>query len=195
MFTHLCKKNVYVLIIISSLCLVFSACFSKKEPVVSPPVKTLEELCPLPTSKLIDKAMSEARETLSNPDCLFRFNAIFAHLIKIALNDPRPENIKNFDEFLDWTVKRSIISTRQSKEIYTRYFSHKFVALPRDYQTCSSCKNLDKLLRKMNEELELKKIGLWTICKNRNKYIRAQSDYINLKTILKATCKACQAGE
>jgi hypothetical protein len=194
MLTHLHKKNIYSLIVITCLCLMFTGCFFKEDPAPAP-VKSMEELCPLPTSKLIDQAMKEARNTLSNPDCIIRFNIIFDHLIRIAANDPKKNNSELFTNFLDWAVERSIISPRQSREIYTGYFSYKFVALPRDYQTCDYCKNISKIIREMKEELNLKESGMLKICKDQEGYRQAQSDYVNMKTILKATCKACQTGD
>jgi hypothetical protein len=191
MLIHSYKNKAYILITIS-LCILFASCL-QKEPV--PQVKSLEQLCPLPESKLISEAISEARNSLSSPDCAIRFNAIFEHLLFVAQNDPKPKNNKIFSEFLTWAKDNSIISARQTKEIYTSYFSHKFVALPRDYQTCSYCKDIDKLVQKMKEELRLKETGLLKICENRARYVRAKSDYVNMRTILKATCKACQAGD
>ena len=185
------KKSTYILVVIS-LCILFTSCL-KEKPVPQP--LSMEQLCPLPESKIIREAMPEAKNMLSNPDCVSRFDTVFNHLISVAQNDPKPENVKLFSDFLEWAKNNSIISNRQSKEIYTQYFSHKFVALPRDYQTCSRCKDLDKIFREMNEELRLKDIGLMKICENKEKYVRAKSDHLNMQTVLKAVCKSCQSGE
>lgn len=181
------KTRTYTLLLAMSLFLLITACAQTQV--------SQSATCTMPASNRISAAIHEAQSTLANRSCVTHFEGIFERLIYIAQNDPAPENRREFSDFLNWCRDQNIINTRQAMDLYTRYFSHKFVSLPRDYQTCSYCRDISKITREMKAELASKETGLMKICGERDQYARTAAEYEDLVTILEATCKACQAGE
>ncbi len=185
MFTHTLIKKILP-VTVMTLCLLCSACAQ---------TSITRQTCDLPSSNRISAAIAEAQTTLAKRDCAAHFEATFDRLIAVAQNDPDTNNRKEFSDFLNWARDQNLINTRQAKDLYTRYFSHKFASLPRDYQTCSYCRDIGKITREMKAELASKQTGLLQICDEKDLYARAAAEYADLQTILEATCKACQAGE
>jgi hypothetical protein len=181
--------NFVFLFFAMGLCILTTACAQTQTQHIAPTT------CTPPSSTRLSAAMVEAQTTLADRDCAPSFENIFTQLINIAKNDTDKENRQEFSEFLNWARDQNIINKRQAMELYTRYFSHKFASLPRDYQTCSYCGDLSKIIRAMKAELANKEAGLLKICGERSLYARAAADYDDLRTILEAACKACEAGE
>jgi len=185
MFRHIHIKNVLPVTLIA-LCMLSTACAQ---------TSIVRSNCDLPSSNRINAAIAEAQATLAQRDCAARFDDIFDRLIYIAQNDTDTNNRREFSDFLNWSRDQNLINTRQAKDLYTRYFSHKFVSLPRDYQTCTHCREIGTITRAMKAELVSKQTGLLKICGERDLYARAAAEYEDLQIILEATCKACQNGE
>lgn len=147
--------------------------------------------CPLPTSKLTDEAFEEAKQTLADPECAYRFEAVWDSLLEIASGDPDPENKEKFSDLAGWARKQGIISTIQTKEYYTRYFHPNFVSLPDNYRTCSYCNQLDKIKAELRDEMRQKELGLDKVTRDKKGIAKARSDYKAIKLVLTATCEAC----
>ncbi len=149
--------------------------------------------CLLPQGKLVSEAFSQAKSTLSNPSCVYKFDSIIKALLRIAEGDPNIKNKELFSDLLQWAGQEGIISTMQSKEYYSRYFSRRFFSLPDDYRMCSYCPRLklSKIMSDLKDELRQKKQGLMKICKDKETFGMAHGDYQDLTLILEATCLAC----
>lgn len=148
--------------------------------------------CPLPSGNLVDKAFETAKTTLSNPDCRYKFDAVFQSLLSICEGDPDIKNKEKFSGLLMWAKDEGIISRKQASELYTTYFSHRFVSLPGDYQTCSHCQRLKTILDECRDELKKKEQGLLKVCADKTTFANASQDLHNIEVILEATCSACK---
>ena len=150
--------------------------------------------CPIPSGHMIGQAFDTARSTLSNPVCRYKFGAIFNTLLKISEGDPKMENKELFSNLLVWSKDEGIISHRQAKEIYSTYFSSRFVSLPTNHQTCSHCIHLEKIVSDCKSELKKKEQGLLKICGDKETYAKAHNELQTIQLILEATCRACTEG-
>ena len=148
--------------------------------------------CPLPSGNLVGAAFETARTTLSNPDCRYKFDAVFQSLLSTCEGDPGVKNKEKFSELLVWAKDEGIISRKQASELYTSYFSHRFVSLPGDYQTCSHCPRLKPILDECRDELKKKEQGLLKAASDKATFAKASDDLNNIEVILEATCSACK---
>ena len=149
--------------------------------------------CFLPSGHLVDPAFATATSTLSNPDCWYKFDAVFASLLKVCEGAPDMKNKVLFSDFIGWAEGEGVISKLQAKACYTQYFSHRFVSLPDTYQTCSHCSRLKALLEACWSELKNKEQGLLKGCGDKATYMKACDDLKKIELILEATCSACAA--
>ncbi|MCG8684842.1 MAG: hypothetical protein MI892_08205 [Desulfobacterales bacterium] len=147
--------------------------------------------CPIPSGNLVNEAFETARTTLSRPDCRYQFDTVFQSLLTICKGDPGIENKKKFSDLLMWAKGEGIISSKQASELYTAYFSHRFVSLPDDYRTCSLCPRLEIILADCTDELKKKEQGLLKVCSDKATFAKASQDLQNIDLILEATCSAC----
>lgn len=149
--------------------------------------------CTLPSGHLVAEAFVTARNTLSEPSCRYKFDAVFSALLQVAKGDPSMNHKKTFSDFLVWTRDEGIISTLQAKEYYNTYFSHIFVSLPDNYRTCNYCPELTSLISECKDELRQKELGLLRICSDKTAYTKAWNDFQDIELIMEATCSACAA--
>jgi hypothetical protein len=127
--------------------------------------------------------------------CAAHFDGYYDDLLSIAEGDPKPENKRIFSDFLIWTTDRGILSQRQAKEYYNRYFNVKFVSLEGDYNNCShTCPRRDRVMLQMQRELSDKERGLMKVSLDSGAYYRADELYQEVELVLEATCTACEAG-
>lgn len=147
--------------------------------------------CPLPSGNLIPAAFETAKKTLSHPACSVRFDDVFHALLAVCQGAPSIKNKKRFEELLVWAKNQGIISTLKAKHTYNRYFKEKFVSLPFEYQTCSYCLSLSKILEHGKVELGHKYLGLVKVCEDQKAYAKASMDWEKITVILEATCLAC----
>ncbi len=172
---------------IMTLALVPTGCSHSK------PVPVTQPSCPLPSGNFVDQAFDTARSTLSYNECKYQFDQVMDALLEVCEGTPSINNKKLFSDFLVWAKNQGIISTVQAKKIYTRYFTATFVSLSGDFQTCSLCPRIHKILSDCDQELEKKKSGLLKICGDKKTYAKASNDLKQISLILEATCKACEA--
>jgi hypothetical protein len=159
------------------------ACTPKPEP---PP-------CPIPSGHLVNEAFQTARSTLSQPQCRYQFDAVFSALMNICQGAPDLKNKELFSELLSWAKEEGIISTVRAKELYTRYFSDRFVSMPDAYKTCSYCPQMKSIMANCQDELRDKEKGLLHVCGDKDTYAKASNDLQKMQLILEATCSACAA--
>jgi len=149
--------------------------------------------CSSPQSKNLDAAFDEVRQSLTE-GCAAHFDRFHDDLLKIAEGDPRPENKRRFSEFLVWAAAEGIVSQRQARAYYNRYFNVKFVSLAGDYNNCShTCLRRDRVLLDMERELSDKERGLLRVSLDNSGYYRADELYREMELVLEATCTACAA--
>ena len=147
--------------------------------------------CSLPEGPNLDQAIAEARFDLET-GCEHQFDNYFQRLLSIAEGDPKKENKAVFSDFLVWANDQGLLSKRQARETYTRYFGVKYVSLISDYSVCAqTCPRQHEVVRDMNRELQDKEQGLLKVSADRLKYYRANRLYQEAELVLEATCEAC----
>jgi hypothetical protein len=147
--------------------------------------------CTMPQTLLLDQAVGEVRSALSN-GCNFRFDAYFDQLLTIAEGDPQPGNAQVFSELLVWAGDHGVISRRQTRQTYTRYFGTKFVSAMGDYNTCAqTCPVKQRVVTEMQAELRDKERGMVKVMDNLAGYQAADQLYQKMELLITATCETC----
>ena len=147
--------------------------------------------CSLPEGPKLERAISAARFHLET-GCEHEFDAYFQRLLSIAEGDPKQENKAAYSDILLWATDAGLLSRRQARALYNRYFGIKYVSLVSDYSVCSqTCPRQADVMRDMNRELVDKEQGLLRISADRLNYTRASNLYQETELVLEATCEAC----
>ena len=142
----------------------------------------------------IDGALAETERRLSN-GCEFQFDSYFKENLALAEANPDSENKRRFSDHLLAVQDQGVISQRQARALYNRYFNVKFVSLAGDYNTCSqTCPVQGRVLADMRSELQDKELGLLRISSDQTSYYRADHLLKETQIVLEATCRACEAG-
>ncbi len=176
------KSIVIATLAIAAMTTALSACNS------NPPRATA---CSLPEGPDLDRAIAAARFDLET-GCEHQFDQYFQRLLQIAEGDPKKDNKAAFSEFLLWANQEGLLSKRQARETYTRYFGVKYVSLISDYSVCAqTCPRQEEVMREMNRELVDKEQGLLKVSADRREYYRANRLYQEAELVLEATCEAC----
>ncbi len=179
------KRPACLRALVAPVILVLSACNSAPE--------RTQALCAPPSGTHLRQAIAQARADLSS-GCGHRFDAYWTALLEIGAGDPKPENRRDFSTFLEWSVDRGLLSRRQAKERYNRYFGVKYVSLLSDYSVCShTCPNRSAVLAEMDAERADKALGLLKISADQDGYRRADRLYNEMSLVLEATCSTCDA--
>jgi hypothetical protein len=136
--------KVTALLAVAALAAALGACNSN-------PARTTA--CSLPEGPDLQRAIAAARFDLET-GCEHQFDQYFQRLLSIAEGDPKKDNKSAFSEFLLWANEQGLLSKRQARETYTRYFGVKYVSLISDYSVCAqTCPRRDAIMRDMNREL------------------------------------------
>ena len=152
-----------------------------------------EPTCAGPQSKNLAKAIDSAQVSLAG-GCQAHFDRYFDDLLTIAEGDPKPENKREFSEFLVWSSDQGLLSNRQAQEYYNRYFNVKFMAMKGDYNNCShTCPRRERVMLDMERELTDKERGLLKVSLDSAGYYRSDELYQEIELVLEATCTACNA--
>jgi len=176
------KTIVIVTLAVAAMTTALTACNS------NPPKATA---CSLPEGPDLDRAVSAARFDLET-GCEHQFDQYFQRLLTIAEGDPKKDNKTTFSEFLIWANEEGLLSKRQARETYTRYFGVKYVSLVSDYSVCDqTCPRQQEVMREMNSELVDKEQGLLKVSADRREYYRANRLFQEAELVLEATCEAC----
>ena len=139
-------------------------------------------------------AMAVVEDRLAS-GCGAYYEGYVADLIDIAKENPAVTNKKAFSDFLVSLSDQGMISKRQAKQLYNRYFYVKFVSLDGEYSTCSQvCPVRDKTLLDMRQELLDKEVGLLQASNDKAGYYRADLLLKESEIVLEATCRACAGG-
>jgi len=150
--------------------------------------------CGSPQSHNLSAAIDDVQSSLTN-GCHAHFDRYYDELLTIAEGDPKPENKREFSEFLVWSTDEGLLSTRQAEDYYNRYFNVKFMSMKGDYNNCShTCPNKQRVLFNMERELSDKERGLMKVSLDSDGYYRADQLFQEVELVLEATCTACAAG-
>ena len=151
--------------------------------------------CDGPQTRNLAAAVDHVKGALAN-GCAAHFDRFYDDLLRTAEGDPKPENKRVFSEFLVWSADEGLLSQRQARDYYTRYFNVKFMTLASDYNNCShTCPRRDRVLLDMERELSDKERGLLKVSLDNDGYYRADELYKEVELVLEATCTACSAGQ
>ena len=151
--------------------------------------------CSLPEGPDLERAIAAARFDLET-GCEQQFDQYFQRLLNIAEGDPKKDNKTAFSDFLIWANEQGLLSKRQARETYTRYFGVKYVSLISDYSVCDqTCPRRAEIMRQMNRELVDKEQGLLKVSADRRDYYRANRLFQETELVLEATCEACGSNE
>lgn len=152
------------------------------------------DTCSVPSNSSLASSIRVVEEKLSN-GCEYSFDRYFGQLLDIAVNNPDSGNKRQFSDFLVRISEQGLISKRQAKAKYNRYFNVKFVSLTGDYNTCSqTCPVRARVLAEMQSELLDKELGLVRASEDNASYYRADHLLKEAQLVLEATCRACEAG-
>ena len=105
---------------------------------------------------------------------------------------PGPENEARFAGLLRESVDRGIVSKRQARETFSRYFDPEFYVVkvePRS--SCSSLREKEALFAAMRGELAYKREGMLEILDDQARFREAQHHYNNLNLVFEAVSAAC----
>jgi hypothetical protein len=176
------KSITSVLLVVFASGLLTASCASSPPP------------CGSPQTKNLNSAIADVQDSLSN-GCAASFDRYYDDLLNIAEGDPKAENKRVFSEFLVWASDEGLLSQRQARDNYNRYFNVKFVSLQSDYNNCShTCPRRDRVMINMERELSDKERGLLKVSQDSASYYRADELYQEVELVLEATCTACAAG-
>lgn len=146
--------------------------------------------CDARLSSPLRSAMSTVENKLFD-GCGTYYEGYVADLIEIASENPSADNKKAFSDFLVRLSDRGMISQRQARGLYNRYFNVKFVSLSGDYSTGSQvCPDKEKVLLEMRQELLDKETGLIKVSNDPSSYYRADLLLQEAELVLEATCRA-----
>jgi hypothetical protein len=150
--------------------------------------------CLSPQTRNLNHAVEDVKSNLRGGGCAAHFDRYYDDLLSIAEGDPKPENKRIFSEFLVWSGEEGLLSQRQARDYYNRYFNVKFNAMQGDYNNCShTCPRRDRVMLDMERELSDKERGLMKISLDNAGYYRADELYQEVELVLEATCTACNA--
>lgn len=162
-----------------------------KEPVVE------SASCELGAHKSLTPAIEQAKVKMKHPACQMEFQTIFDDLLDIAEESGASlEHKKTFTGFLLWAEKEGLISKKQMKNTYGRYFSSKFVSSAVNNQmsiassVCAKRNGLSQVHSSMDVELIDKQRGLLKVLGDKQEYRQAKAVKENLMTVIEATCSA-----
>ena len=142
----------------------------------------------------LENALSETERRLGS-GCEYRFDSYFQENLATAEANPDAENKRMFSDHLMRVNDMGVISKRQARELYNRYFNVRFVSLAGDYNTCSqTCPVQARVISDMKAELQHKELGLLRISDDNASYYRADNLLKETQLVLAATCRACEAG-
>ncbi len=151
--------------------------------------------CTAGLSSSLENAIQDVDARLGT-GCEYHFDSYFAQLLNIAESNPSSDNKALFSDFLVRANENGVISKRQAREYYNRYFNVKFVSLTGDYNTCAqACPVQGQVMANMENELRDKQVGLLKASDDKTSYYRADQLLKEAHLVLEATCRACAAGE
>jgi hypothetical protein len=150
--------------------------------------------CESPQTRNLDHAIQDVKSNLRGGGCAAHFDRYYDELLTIAEGDPKAGNKRIFSEFLVWSGEQGLLSQRQARDYYNRYFNVKFTSMQGDYNNCShTCPRRDRVMLNMERELSDKERGLLKVSLDSAGYYRADELYQEVELVLEATCTACNA--
>jgi len=150
--------------------------------------------CLSPQTRNLSHAVEDVKSNLRGGGCVAQFDRYYDDLLAIAEGDPKTENKRIFSDFLVWAGDEGLLSQRQARDYYNRYFNVKFISMQGDYNNCShTCPRRERVMLDMQRELGDKERGLLKVSLDSAGYYRADELYQEIELVLEATCTACDA--
>lgn len=150
--------------------------------------------CNGPQTSNLEHAIEDVQANLSG-GCAAHFDRYYDDLLTIAEGDPKTDNKRLFSEFLVWSSDEGLLSQRQARDYYNRYFNVKFTSMQGDYNNCShTCPRRARVMLDLERELSDKERGLLKVSQDSASYYRSDELYQEIELVLEATCTACNAG-
>lgn len=146
--------------------------------------------CDVITTMQIDDAFQQAKENMSRSECTPFYSANFAALREIAKGNAHVENRSKFAAWLKYVSDRGVISVRQAKDGYNRYFNETFVSLPSQGHICGHM-NKRNPVKAMSHELSQKSEGYNDILGDSEGYNRVHAQYNDMRFMLESVKTAC----
>ena len=170
-------------ILIAACSAILASCAATPPPCLSPQTRNLSH------------AVEDVKSNLRGGACAAHFDRYYDELLTLGEGDPKTENKRIFSEFLVWASDEGLLSQRQARDYYNRYFNVKFTAMQGDYNNCShTCPRRARVMLDMQRELSDKERGLLKVSLDSAGYYRADELYQEIELVLEATCTACNAG-
>ncbi len=152
--------------------------------------------CTLPSGYKVESAFAQATADLTHLQCHYQFDQYVGNLLEITTSDPKEKNKEYFSNFLADAKRNGVISQRQAKQYYRRYFSPDFVSLGTMHNNCTTtCRHQVEIVKKMKLELHDKELGLLKVVGDKASYAQADQEFNQLLILIDATCLACQASK
>jgi hypothetical protein len=151
----------------------------------------IAEGCDAVNSKKLTMAFEQSRDHLARSECAPFFDQHFNSLRRIATGDPKLENRAQFAGWLSWASKQGVITVKQSKEHYNRYFNETFVSLPKQGHICGHIQT-KRPVTDMTLELTQKREGYLDILGDSKGYNQVHEQYQDMKFMLESMETACQ---
>lgn len=122
-------------------------------------------------------------------ECPGKQTEVFLYLIDVGKRNPGLHNRSEILDLYDRLIQASLVDVKRANEMLTRYLYVRFTAVDRVNERFSSLSDraLDRLAREIDNELELKKIGLWEVSGSDEQYERAKDYAERMKDILEST--------
>lgn len=180
------KKVIYL---IPLLLLLLASC-------IATPQKPLEGVaaCPLPPkSKNLDEGLRQIKAFLSsNPYCNTLYEDYFLAALQIATQNPGIENRGKFAKFLSWSRDNGIITQKEGKNYFNRFFNPKYISISGNYNNCSQIDKREAILKSARDEMNDKKTGLMHVLNQPKLFKMSQNLYMDLdymySEVLSKTC-------
>lgn len=148
--------------------------------------------CSISDTNNIDRLFEQVSGRLENPACHYQFRDYQQRLLTAAKGAPEAENEARFAGLLRSSIDRGIISKRQGRALFSRYFDPEFYAVKSEARSsCSSLRDKDELYAGMRSELAYKREGMLEILDDEERFRRAQHYYNDLRLVFEAVDTAC----
>jgi len=115
-------------LLIATASVILASCATTPPPCVSPQTRNLNH------------AVEDVKSNLRGGGCAAHFDRYYDDLLTIAEGDPKAENKRTFSEFLVWTSDAGLLSQRQARDYYNRYFATGSCSI---WSANSATKNVD----------------------------------------------------
>lgn len=141
----------------------------------------------LPDTNRMSTAITRAEEILQ--ECPDQQEMVLLGLIEVAKRNPGVENRAEILDLYKRLIEFEVVNVKEAKELMTQYFYTRFAAVDEVEERFSSLSDraLDRLSKAIEDELELKEIGLKEVSDAPEQYEVAQEYAERMQDLLEST--------